>query len=143
MSSVGSRYLNQFQLTLEKDTVTLFGSFQCTSGVVTAYQGGGIASIEQTATGAYDITLQDGWNWFFDFKWVSLKPTASEVAAIQLTNVPTDITADIKAKVPLSILCLDFAGSEVDPADTEVIKFEIKARRTSVGPFDDGYGTFA
>ena len=141
--SLGSRYLNQFQLTLEKDTVSLYGSFQCTSGVVTGYQGGGIASIEQTATGAFDITLQDGWDYLFGFNYVSVKTTATTVAQIQLTNDPADITTDIKTKVPLSILCLNYAGSAVDPADSEVVKFEIKARRTSVGPFDDGYGTFA
>lgn len=139
--SLGSRYLNQFQYTLEKDTVTLYGSFSCTSGVVTMYQGGGIASIENTDTGTFDITLQDGWDYLFNLYGQPIKTTASSIATVQLANVPADLQTDIKNKVPLTILTLDYAGSAADPADSEVIRLEIKVRRTSVHPFDDGYGS--
>ena len=131
--------MNQFQYTLEKDTVTIYGSFEVDGyGDVTHYQGGGISSVASTGTGAYDITLQDGWDYLFGFFGQPVKTTASSIATVQLANDPTDLQTDVKNKVPLSILTLDYAGSAADPSTTESIRFEIKLRRSSVAPFDAG-----
>jgi len=138
--SLGSRYLNQFQLSLEKDTVILEGSFAVNSGGgVIEYQGGGIASVEQTATGTYDITLEDGWNYLFEVHGQVIRSTASDVAVVQLLMDPTTLQDDIKNKVPLTILCLDYAKAAVDPEDDAVVRFKVLVRRSAVGPFDDGY----
>jgi hypothetical protein len=137
--SIGSRYLNQFQYSLEKDTVILEGSFEVDGyGVVSHYQGGGVESVEQTATGTYDITLQDGWDYLFECKGQVIRSTLSAVAVTQLKMDPTTIQADIKTKVPLTIVCVNYAGSAADPEDDASVRFKILVRRSSVSPYDTG-----
>jgi hypothetical protein len=139
--SLGSRYLNQFQYTLEKDTVTLFGSFEVDGyGAVTHYQGGGVASVAavDATTGQFDITLQDGWDYLFEVTAQVVQDTISSVAAIQLLMDPTTLQTDIKNKVPLRIVCLNYAGSAVDPATSASVRFKIVVRRSSYAPFDTG-----
>ena len=135
--STATYLLNQFQYSLEKDTVTICGSFTVDGyGEVATYQGGGVTSVASTGTGAYDIQLDDGWDHFFSLTAQPVKVTASTIATVQLVNVPADLQADIKNKVPLSVLTLNYAGAAADPSTTESIYFVIKVRRSSYGPFD-------
>ena len=138
--SLGSRYLNQFQYSLEKDTVIIEASFEVDGyGEVTHYQGGGVASIASTGTGAYNITLQDGWDYLFELSGMEVKSTASTVAHVQLMVNPATLQANIKTpSVPLSIVCRDYAGNAVDPSTTGSMRIKILVRRSSVGPFDAG-----
>lgn len=138
--SLGSRYLNQFQYTMEKDTVTLFGSFEVDGyGAVTHYQGGGIESVEQVAatTGQYDITLQDGWDYIFELRASVVDETIASLNQFQLLMNPDTLQAGIKIKTPLRLLCMNDGVAE-DPASGTQIRFAIVMRRTSVGPFDAG-----
>ena len=137
--SIGSRYLNQFQYTLEKDTVTLYGSYTVDGyGVVTSYQGGGIASVTQASTGNYEVLLQDGWDYLFQVSATVYDSATTGIAAIQVKDTYADAQIAIKNKTPLYIELLDFAGAAVDPATTATVAIEIRARRTSVAPFDAG-----
>lgn len=139
--SLGSRYLNQFQYTFEKDTVLLEGSFEVDGyGEVTHYQGGGIESVAAVSatTGTFDITLDDGWDYLFEVRGQVVQATASTVATVQLLMNPATLQTAIQTKVPLRIACLNYAGSAVDPGTSAQIRFAILVRRTAVGPFDAG-----
>jgi hypothetical protein len=137
--SIGSRYLNQYQYTLEKDTVTLYGSYTVDGyGVVATYQGGGIASVEQTATGNYDVTLQDGWDYLFNVNATVYDSATTAVASVQVKDTYADAQTAIKNTTPIHLQLLNFAGAAVNPAVTATVAIEIRARRTSVGPFDAG-----
>ncbi len=139
--STGSRYLKQFQYTLEQDSVSLTGSFAVDAdGYVASYQGGGIESVADfdggVTDGYYVIQLDNGWNHFYSFNAHPVCAANSSVASVQLKMDPTTIQTDIKNNVPLNIQCLDYAGAAVNPAATCQIFFEIKVRKSSVGPFD-------
>ncbi len=137
--SLGNRYLNQFQYTMEKDTVTLYGSFQVDGyGAVSQYQGGGIESVEQVGatTGTYDITLTDGWDYLFAVETQVVRATLASINGSQLLMDPATLQEDIKTREPLRIVLINDGVAE-DPAEGDEIRFKIVARRTSVGPFDE------
>lgn len=137
--SLGSRRLNQFQYTMEKDSVTLFGSFTVDGyGEVSQFQGGGVASVEavDATTGQFEITLEDGWDYLFEVSTQIVRETASAVAVGQLLMDPADLTTAIKTKQPLVVQFLNYAGSAADPEDDALVRFKIVVRRSSVQYFD-------
>lgn len=139
MSTGSNITQNQFQYTYEKDSVTVFGSFEVDGyGAVSHYQGGDVALIEQTATGTYEVTLTTGWDYFFALDTTIVKTTASAVATVQLANDPATLQADTKLGGPFVLLCLNYAGAAANPETTASIRFKLVMRRSRVGPFDAG-----
>jgi hypothetical protein len=135
---MGNRYLNQFQYTLEKDTVTLFGSAVIgASGAVGTVKGGGIASVVKEATaGQYTITLEDSWSRFLGFTAGTTGAAISPVANIQVLMAPATLQATVQSTKAILIQCIDYAGAAVNPTSGHVLSFRITMRKSSVGPFD-------
>ena len=139
--STGSRYLKQFQYSLEQDSVSLFGSFKVASTLVSAYQGGGIKSVTDfdagTSPGKFIITLSNGWNHFYGATFTVVKDGISTTCKVQLIEDPSTLQTQIKTDEPaLTIQAVDFAGAAVDVQDNTTIFFELKVRKSSVGYFD-------
>lgn len=135
---MGNRYLNQFQYTLEKDTVALYGSAVIgASGAVGTVKGGGIASVVKEATaGQYTITLEDKWSRFLGFIAGTTGAAISPVAYIQVLMAPATLQATVTGSKTILIQCIDYAGAAVNPTSGHVLSFKITMRKSSVGPFD-------
>lgn len=66
---MGARSLNRVQFSLERDVVRIFGSgIGAGAANLTSIKGAGVASVAQTATGKYTITLRDKWPGLLMFK---------------------------------------------------------------------------
>ena len=129
---MGNRYLNQFQYTLEQDSVTLYGGVNIsTTGSVGDVYGYGIASVSLVASGKYDIVFEDKWSQLLDWKFDVFDDANSSVAKVQLLEAPATVQADVKADKTLTIQCLDFAGSAVAPASGAQIKITAVFRYSS------------
>jgi len=134
---MGNRLLNQFQYTLEQDSVTLTGGINVgAAGAVSNIFGYGIASATLTGTGAYNIVFSDKWSQLLDFKFDVFGETASSTAKVQLLESPSALQADVKSDKTLAIVCLDYAGSAVAPASGMQIKISVTFRYSSYGRQD-------
>lgn len=135
---MGNRYLNQFQYTLEKDTVALYGSAVIgSSGAVGTVKGGGIAGVVKESTdGQYTITLQDNWSRFLGFIAGVTSSTINSVAKIQVLMAPATLQATVTGSKTITIQCVDFDGAAVNPPSGSVLSFKVTMRKSSVGPFD-------
>lgn len=134
---MGNRYMNQFQYTLESDSVTLYGGVNIsTTGSVGSVYGLGIASVTLTGTGTYDVVLSDKWSQLLDWDFKTFDDANSTCAKIQLVQDPASLQTDFKSDKTLTIRCLDFAGSAVAPASGSQIKIKVIARYSSYGPDD-------
>lgn len=134
---MGNRYMNQFQYTLEQDSVSIYGGVNIsTTGSVGDYYGLGILSVSLVATGKYDIVLDDKWSQLLDWDFKTFDDANSTCAKIQLVNDPATLQADFKSDKTLTIQCLDFAGSAVAPASGSQIKIKVIARYSSYGVAD-------
>lgn len=129
---MGNRYKNQFQYTLEQDSVSIYGGVNIsTTGSVGSVYGYGIESVSLTGTGAYDIVFEDKWSQLLDWSFDVFDDSNSSVAKVQLKEDPATVQADVKADKTLSIQCLDFAGNAVDPASGSQIKIKAVFRYSS------------
>jgi hypothetical protein len=134
---MGNRYLNQFQYTLEKDSVTLFGSFVVgAAGAVGTVKGGGIASVAKTGTGLYQITFEDKWSRYLDGHTGFVAASAPNIALVYVKNNPATLQSDIQSTKKVTIECLDFAGAAANPSSGIVITFVSVFRKNSQGPWD-------
>lgn len=133
-----NRYLHQFQYTMEKDTVTLFGTVDIgASGAVSLAKGGGIESVTKEATaGQYTIQLAERYSRFLNIQAQVVRATPSAVATVQLLMAPATLQADVKADGQLVIQCLDFAGVAANPESGAQLQLRIVMRNSSVGPND-------
>lgn len=123
---------------LEVDLVKLFGSVVIgSSGAVTSFQGGGIASVVKESTaGQYTITLSDRFAFFLMGHFRTVGASALAVAAIQVLETPATFQADIKSDGAITIQCLDFAGAAVNPASGAELMFELVMRQSKIGRYD-------
>ncbi len=127
-----NRYFSQFQYTIEKDTVTLFGSMVVGStGAVGTVTGAGIASIARSGTGAYTITLTGPFTKLLGFRWIFGGGTASGIASVELAQSLANQTVDIKAKT-VDIVCYSAGSTAADPASGSILQFEIVGRQSGV-----------
>lgn len=135
---MANKYLNQFQYTYEKDTVSIFGSAVIgASGAVSAAKGGGIASVVKESTaGQYTITLTDRFSRFLGIDAAVTDDAISAVARVQVLMDPATLQASIKANGEIVVQCVDFAGAAVNPASGSSLSFRITMRNSSVGPND-------
>jgi hypothetical protein len=126
---MANRYFQQFQLSIEKQVVSLFGKVAIgASGAPTldTAMSKGIASISRSDTGDYTITLQDTYYKFLCSNFQFLYNGASNISETQLVSEAVNSTKVI------TITTLDFAGAAADPTSGSVLYFELKLRNSSV-----------
>lgn len=129
--------MSQFQYTLEKDSVTLFGSVVIgASGAVGTVKGGGIAGVVKSGTGLYEIEFEDSWSRLLYASSGIVSASAPNIASVYIKENPADLQSDVKADKKYKIECLDFSGAAANPASGTVISFVVVFRKTSVGPWD-------
>lgn len=141
---MANRYLNQFQYTYEKDSVTIFGQFLVgASGAVTSFAGAGIASVvKESAAGQYTINFQDYFQRFLDFSYFIVDDAVTQVAQVQVLEDPALLQSGIKATKEFKIQCLAVESDATpvliasNPAEGALVKFKVVFRNTSVGPYD-------
>jgi len=141
---MANRYLQQFQYTYEKDTVSIYGSVLIgNSGAVTSFQGAGVASVvKESADGQYTITLTDKFNRFLRMDMGIIDDAISQVSGIQILMDPASMQADIKSTKEIVIQCVgptataDTALVAANPASGALIQFRIVMRNSSVAVDD-------
>jgi hypothetical protein len=100
------------------------------SGAVTAIKGSGIASVANTGTGLFTVTLEDSYNKLLSLESVILSASANAICTVQIASVTPDV--NLKSAKTLAIRTLDFAGAAANPASATVIKLLITLRKSSV-----------
>ena len=117
------------RLTMIQGSVT-FGA----SGAVASITGTGVASVSQTSTGIYKITLSDAYARCLGLSAVAVAAasgTAANVATVAIDADPQSSSLGVPAK-QLSIQTLDAAAAKVDPASGSVLLFMIWLRNSSI-----------
>lgn len=135
---MANKMFNKNAMTLEYDTVTLFGNVVIgASGAVASYSGGGIASVAKEATaGQYTITLADKYSRVLHVDAKVYGAALSGATTCQLLMDPATMQADVAGNKEIVIQCADEAGVAVNPAEDEAIMLKLVLRNTSVGPYD-------
>lgn len=134
---MGNRYMNQFQYSLEQDSVNIYGGVNIsTTGSVGSTFGLGIASVTLIGTGIYDVVFSDAWSQLLNWNLDVYDDANSSVAKVQLFENPAAVQADVKADKTLRIKCLDFAGAAVAPASGAQIHLNFVFRYSSYGVAD-------
>lgn len=135
---MGNRYMSQFQYTLEKDTVTLYGSVVIgAAGAVALVKGGGIAGVTKVGTGLYEFEFQDSWSRLLHVSAGIVSATAPNIAQAYIKENPSALQADVKADKKFKMEALDFSGAAADPSAGTVVSFVVVFRKSSYGPFDE------
>lgn len=119
---MANRTFNQFQGSLEKGVVQLyaeiaFGASGAATLVKSAVNGGckGVASATKTATGVYDVVLQDSYIRTLGVASTWKGATASAGILVQLTTDSVDNATTPK----LTLTVYDEAGAATEPASGE------------------------
>jgi hypothetical protein len=137
---MANKYLNQFQYTYEKDTVTLYGEFTVgASGAVTAntVKGGGLSGVVKESTaGQYSITLSDYFQRILFVEALNVDDAVSAWASVAVLEDPSALQTDFKADKTFKIQLQDYAGAAVNATSGAQIKLKITCRNTTVGPYD-------
>lgn len=134
---MGNRYMSQFQYTLEKDTVTLYGSVVIgAAGAVALVKGGGIAGVTKVGTGLYEFEFEDSWSRLLHVSAGIVSASAPGIASAYVKENPSALQADVQADKKFKIEALDFAGVAANPPAGCVISFVVVFRKSSYGPFD-------
>jgi hypothetical protein len=123
---MANRFYENRSYTLEKATVSLYGVFTCTgaNNAQTAVRSKGIASVVQTATGVWTITLQDQYNALLGFSACILGAGTVSDSYLTANNVASS------AKT-LVFQWLSPAGSPTSPAVNNVAYLEINLSNSS------------
>lgn len=128
-----NRYFNQFQYSLEKDVVSIFGTVNIGgTGAVGTVAGLGVSGVARTGEGAYTITLSGPFNKLLGFRWIFGGGTASGIGSIELVSSLANQSVDIRAS-QVKIQCYSAAATTADPASGSVLQFEVIGRNSSVG----------
>lgn len=72
-----------------------------------------------------------------EFKaWFVSASGNSTVANVEALNAtPANFQSDFATNGSFTVLCLDYAGSAVDPASSDYFYFKVVVRNSSVNPF--------
>lgn len=132
---MANRTLNQFQLTYEKDSVTIYASINVgASGAVSSFAGGGISNVTKSVTaGQYVLTMTNKFSKFLNMRAESINTTADGIANIQMLATPSTMQADIKSSRQITIQCVDFTNTAANPPSGSQLQVVIVMRNTSVG----------
>jgi hypothetical protein len=132
-----SKILRNHAYTDEVDVVQLFGSFVIGgTGAVGTVKGGGIKGVTRSATGVYEVELDQPWNRLLFSAAGFVHATNSGVAATEVRENPANLQSDFAADNKYKFVCKDFAGADVDPASGSVCSFCVWVRKSSVA-FND------
>lgn len=141
---MANRYLNQYQLTFEKDTVTLFGEINIgSSGAVSSFAGGGISGVvKETAAGLYTVTLSDFYQRLLFVDALIVDDAITQAISYQILEDPLLLQSDFKGDRSFRI---QFFGATNSSTTTQIaanlasgaqIKLKIVCRNSTVGPYD-------
>lgn len=141
---MANRYLKQFQYTLEQDSVTLFAQVVIgSSGAVTSYKGGGIASVVKEATaGQYTVTLTDKWSKLLFVESQKVQSSISQIEQIQVLETAAGLQSEIQGATGFKLQCLAATSSSdptliaANPDSGCQLLLKITVRNSSVGRFD-------
>jgi hypothetical protein len=130
---MANRYFDQFQLSLEKSKVRLFGKVSIgATGAPTldAVNSKGVASITRNSAGNYTVVLQDVYSRFMDFH-PCLVVGAGTPAAPHCFVVSESV-----ANVASKAIVIQFTAADgvtaTDPADGESLRFTLDLKNSSV-----------
>lgn len=124
---MSSHFFNQFQGTLEKGVVTLYGKLVVGStGAVTSGTGKGITNItKESGNGTYTILLDDVYHAFLDMGLSFVHATTGEDLTWQILSVDV-------ASAKTIVIGFTTAGTLANAADGDIVYFRIDLRNSSV-----------
>lgn len=133
---MANRYLKGRTYSYETDLVRVMGSMVVgATGAVGTVKGAGISSISRTGTGAYTITLNDNFNFLWEFDATFMGGTASGIGGVELSDTLANIKANIRAKT-VKIQCYSSGSTAADPANGTVMLFTMLLRNSNLGLAD-------
>lgn len=115
---MANRYLQQFTESAVHKLVLVYCSFTtAAAGAVVAgsLKGNLVKSVTRTATGKYEVLLEDKWARLVNAGHFVLQNAAgnSNVGSVEIVG---DVQAALLTNTPvITVQCLDFAGAAVDP----------------------------
>lgn len=141
---MANRYLNQFQYTYEKDTVTLYGEINVgASGAVSSIAGGGISGVvKETAAGLYSVTLSDYFQRLLFVEALVVDDAITQTVSYQILEDPAALQSDFKSDKTFKIQFFGATNASTttqiaaNPANGAQIKLKIVCRNSTVGPYD-------
>ena len=141
---MANRYLNQYQYTFEKDTVTLYGEINIgASGAVSSIAGGGISGVvKETAAGLYSVTLSDFYQRLLFVDALIVDDAITQVVSYQILEDPAALQTDFKGDKTFRIQFFGATNASTttqiaaNPASGAQIKLKIVCRNSTVGPYD-------
>lgn len=137
---MANRQLNQFQLTYEKDSVTVYAVLNVgAAGAVSSIAGGGVVSIAKQATaGQYLVTFTDQYRALLSMRAEQVDDANANIAAVQILQNPATLQADVNTNLTLLLQCLDFGGAAANPTNTSQMMLAVTFRKSSVSPYGIG-----
>ena len=133
-----NRMFSRDQMTLEKDTVTLFANVTIgASGAVSSSFGGGLVSVVKESTaGQYTVTFDKGYSRLFSYDVRVVHSSVTAVASVQIKLTPAALLTAVQTTGAIVFQCLDFAGAAVNPESGAALLIKVTYRRTSYSPWD-------
>lgn len=131
---MANRYLQQFTESAVHKLALIFCNFTtAAAGAVVAgsVKGNLVSSITRTATGKYEVLLEDKWARLLSMNFAVAQNAAgnSNVGSVEIVgNVQTAIISDTPVIV---IQCLDFAGAAVDPTSGVTLMLDFAVSNSS------------
>jgi hypothetical protein len=125
---MANRYFNQFRYALEKQLVDLYAqvAFDGVGGTtLSAINSKGVASVVNTAPGAYTVTLQDKYYSFVkaDVVYFGQQPTAPGMYVVS--------SAPSASPPVVAVQFLDVAGVPTDPANLDEARLHLVLKNSS------------
>lgn len=128
---MANRWFQQFRYSLEKSVVDLYGvvSFGAAGSPTldTSNNSKGIASITRTGAGTYDIVLQDSYYKFLNLTGCFVTATGGPASP---TLYVSQQAVGTQSGGTLTLVCQN-GGTDTDPADGEVLYFQITVGNSS------------
>ena len=126
---MADRSFNRNLMSLHLDMV--FINFNVTlgaTGAVASFRGAGVSSITRSATGKYDVILQDKYALSLFASANLISETFSGISSVELVN--DDYQARVQAGTALQFQCYNAAGAATDPATDTVLQGILILRRS-------------
>jgi hypothetical protein len=126
---MADRSFNRNLMSLHIDMV--FINFNVTigaTGAVSSFRGAGVSSITRSATGKYDVVLQDKYALMLYESASLVSETFSGIGSVELVNA--DYQTRVAAGTALQFQCYNNSGAATDPADLSVLQGILILRRS-------------
>jgi hypothetical protein len=129
---MANRFFSQFQYSLEKKVVNLFGQVAIGATgapTISAANSKGITSIARNSAGKYTITLQDSYNRFLGLA-VTLK-LSSGAPATSSSVVPVVRSEDVGGAKTVVVEFVDNAGAAIELTNGVTLLLHVKLSNSS------------